>query len=106
MDPRPSRAERLPALYRSILEVIGELERRGDRAAAVRARAAATLAYRIWDDAAERRLTRLHSDLLRSTGMAAAAPARRADDGASDVAGHSAPVRRRRILGVAERARG
>ncbi len=66
MDPRPSRAESLPSLYRAILDAVGELEARGDRTEAVRARRAATAAYAIWDDAAERHLNRILADLRRA----------------------------------------
>jgi hypothetical protein len=65
MDPRPTRAETLPALYRAILDAIGELERRGLRSDAARARVAASQAYAVWDEAAERRLNRLHESLIR-----------------------------------------
>jgi hypothetical protein len=67
MDPRPSRAETLPALYRAILDAVGELERRGERSDAARARKAASHAYAVWDDGAERRLTRQLDGLRRRT---------------------------------------
>jgi hypothetical protein len=70
MDPRPNRADTLPALYRAILDAIGDLERRGDRTEAARARAAASRAYAVWDDAAERRLVRLLDGLRRRTSGA------------------------------------
>jgi hypothetical protein len=62
MDAPPSAAESLPALYRAILDVIADLERRGLRVDAVRIRAEATAIYsRAWDDAGRRRLTHLHA---------------------------------------------
>ncbi len=55
-------AESLPALYRAILDVVAELERRGRRADAVRVRAEAAAVYSTaWDDAGRRRLTQLHA---------------------------------------------
>jgi hypothetical protein len=67
MDARPSRAEALPALYRAILDAVGELERHGERAEAARARVAAARAYAVWDDAAERRLVRVLDGIRRRT---------------------------------------
>jgi hypothetical protein len=63
MDQRSSRAETLPALYRAILDDVGELERLGRRDLAARARRDAARAYAVWDDGAERRLLRLKADL-------------------------------------------
>ena len=54
-------AESLPALYRAILDMVAELERRGRRADAVRIRSQAAAAYSTaWDEAGRRRLTQLH----------------------------------------------
>jgi hypothetical protein len=66
MDPRPDRAERLPSRYRSILDLVADLERRGDRAVAARARRDALRAYTSWDERAERRLDRLELELRRT----------------------------------------
>lgn len=53
--------ESLPALYRAILDVVADLERRGRRSDAVRIRAAAAAAYSTaWDDSGRRRLAQLH----------------------------------------------
>ena len=61
MDSTIPPAESLPALYRAILDVVAELERRGRRGDAVRIRADATAVYSdAWDDAGRRRLTQLH----------------------------------------------
>ena len=68
MDPRPNAAERLPELYRAILDAVGELERRGARAQASSARRTAANAYRVWDDRAERRLLRLHAEITQHLG--------------------------------------
>lgn len=65
MDPRPTSAERLPELYRAILDAVVELERRGDRREAARARRAAARAYTVWDARAERRLLNLHVEIER-----------------------------------------
>ncbi len=66
MDPRPTSAERLPELYRAILDAVVELERRGARSDAARARRAASRAYRVWDERAERRLLHLQIDIERA----------------------------------------
>jgi hypothetical protein len=56
MEPN-SPAEELPALYRAILDRVGELEAAGERAEAARLRTDATEAYsRAWDERARRRL--------------------------------------------------
>lgn len=68
MDPRHVSAERLPELYRAILDAVVELERRGARREAGDARRAAARAYRVWDDRAERRLMRLHGELTALLG--------------------------------------
>ncbi|HEX8941444.1 MAG TPA: hypothetical protein VF763_14950 [Candidatus Limnocylindrales bacterium] len=50
MDPVPSVAEALPALYRAVLDALADLERRGDRSVAVRLRVQAVTTYaRPWD---------------------------------------------------------
>jgi len=77
MDPRPNAAERLPELYRAILDAVGELERRGARAQASSARRTASSAYRVWDDRAERRLLRLHAEITQHLGEAGRGPRRR-----------------------------
>lgn len=66
MDPRQDRAERLPALYRSILDAVADLERRGERARAARARRDAVRMYATWDERAERKMIRLEADLRRA----------------------------------------
>jgi hypothetical protein len=63
MDPRPSRAELLPELYRAILDGVVELERRGARREAAVIRRSATQAYTVWDERAERRLIRLSAEI-------------------------------------------
>jgi len=61
MDPN-SAAEELPALYRAILDRVGQLEASGDREAARSVRAQAIRIYsRSWDARSKRRL----EDLLR-----------------------------------------
>ena len=62
---RPPLDERLPAVYRLILEAASELERRGRRPEALRARRRAARLYTTWDDRAERRLTVLLEDTRR-----------------------------------------
>jgi hypothetical protein len=67
MEPN-SAAEELPALYRAVLDRVGQLEATGERQIAGRIRAQAIKIYsRAWDDRARRELT----TLLRrnSTGM-------------------------------------
>lgn len=63
MDHGPTRAERLPELYRAILDAVGDLERRGARHDAARVRQAAVRAYRVWDERAEQRLTRILAEV-------------------------------------------
>jgi hypothetical protein len=61
MDSTIPSAESLPALYRAILDVVAELERRGRRVDAVRIRADAAAAYsNAWDEPGRRRLSQLH----------------------------------------------
>jgi hypothetical protein len=55
----PTLDERLPALYRQILDAASELEGCGLRAEALRARRRAALDYRTWDERSERRLRSL-----------------------------------------------
>jgi len=55
----------LPELYRAILDAVVELERRGSRVEAARARHSASRAYRVWDERAERRLLRLQAEVTR-----------------------------------------
>lgn len=59
MEPGRTRADSLPELYRAVLDVATELERRGERRAAGELRRRASAAYAVWDDGAERRLERL-----------------------------------------------
>jgi hypothetical protein len=66
MDPQPDRAERLPIRYRTILDLVADLERRGERAVAARARRDALRAYARWDEPGERRLERLELELRRT----------------------------------------
>jgi hypothetical protein len=65
MDPRHVSAERLPELYRAILDAVVELERRGARREAADTRRSQPRAYRVWDAKAERRLLRLHAEAMR-----------------------------------------
>jgi hypothetical protein len=59
MEPN-SAAEELPALYRAVLDRVGQLEAAGQRALANRIRAHAIKIYsRAWDDRARRELTAL-----------------------------------------------
>lgn len=54
-------SERLPRLYRAVLDAVADLEARGRRRDATTIRAEATAAYsKAWNIAAERRLTSLH----------------------------------------------
>ena len=67
MESRPDPATDLPALYRSVLDLVGELARRGDRETADRIRVAATEAYSAgWDESAARRLAELLQRALRA----------------------------------------
>ena len=68
-----SPAERLPALYRAILDSVAELERRGERLGASQFRTEAIQAYsRSWDAAGRRRL---ESILRRAERALAVTPA-------------------------------
>jgi hypothetical protein len=59
MEPN-SAAEELPALYRAVLDRVGQLEAAGQRGLANRVRADAIKIYsRAWDDRARRELTAL-----------------------------------------------
>ena len=59
-------SERLPRLYRSVLDAIAELEAYGRRRDAAAIRAEATAAYsKAWNVAAERRLTALQTRAAR-----------------------------------------
>ena len=59
MEPN-SAAEELPAIYRAVLDRIGQLEAAGQRAVANRVRADAIRIYsRAWDERARRELTAL-----------------------------------------------
>lgn len=61
MDSVPV-SERLPRLYRAVLDAVAELEVRGRRDAAARIRSDATAAYsRAWNATAERRLMALET---------------------------------------------
>lgn len=68
MEPK-SAAEELPALYRAVLDRVGELDASGRRQLANDVRAEATRIYsRSWDDRARRGLVALlrrHSDAIR-----------------------------------------
>jgi len=63
-SPSPT-AEELPALYRSILDRVAQLERRGARREAVVARTAAARAYAVWNEGGRRRLLALRRRLDR-----------------------------------------
>lgn len=65
MEARSARAEALPAKYRAILELAGELERRGRLDEGGRLRRDAAAAYRVWDERGERRLDRIAADAHR-----------------------------------------
>lgn len=61
-----SAPDELPALYRTILDLVVELERCDDSGAARRIRAEALAAYGgAWDDGQHRRLQQLEGRLLR-----------------------------------------
>lgn len=62
----PARAERLPELYRAILDAVSELEHQGQRLEARHIRLRATRAYATWDERAERRLTAILEDARRT----------------------------------------
>jgi hypothetical protein len=59
----PTLDERLPALYRRILDAVSELEARGLRAEALHARRRAARDYQTWDERSERRLLGLLAHL-------------------------------------------
>jgi hypothetical protein len=80
MEARSARADALPAKYRAILELAGELERRGRRDEGGRLRRDAAAAYTIWDERGERRLDRLVADAQRKLhGATAGRPDRPTD---------------------------
>lgn len=54
-----TRDERMPRLYRAVLDGVSELERRGERAVAARFRADARRAYTVWDARAEERMRQI-----------------------------------------------
>ncbi len=62
MEPLASIAEEIPALDRDVLDALMELERAGNRRAAIRLRDQAMAAYaRCWDAGTQRRLGRIRS---------------------------------------------
>jgi hypothetical protein len=66
MDPRPTPAEDLPTLYRTILDGVARLERLGARREAGLLRADATRAYSTaWDESGLRRLRHLSARIDR-----------------------------------------
>ena len=66
-DPSAA-SEEVPQLYRSILDLVGELERMGARRDAERGRAEAIAAYsRGWDESSHRALERIVERLQRRT---------------------------------------
>jgi hypothetical protein len=66
MDTRPSPAEDLPELYRSILDGVARLERLGARREAGLLRADATRVYSTaWDDSGLRRLRHISARIDR-----------------------------------------
>jgi hypothetical protein len=63
-------AMEFPGMYRSVLDVVAELEREGRRPDASRVRAQATRTYSgAWDARGLRRLEKLHRDALRTLGQ-------------------------------------
>jgi hypothetical protein len=61
-------SDEVPQLYRSILDLVAELEQMGARREAARGRAEAIAAYsRGWDDAGRRKLERIAERLQRRT---------------------------------------
>ena len=63
---QPPVSERLPRLYRAVLDAVADLEARGRRRDAAEIRAEATAAYsRAWNAAAERRLEALRARAAR-----------------------------------------
>ena len=67
MEPTLGPTEELPALYRTILDLVGELERCDRRVEAERIRSQALSAYATaWDLRQRRRLERLEGQLRRS----------------------------------------
>jgi hypothetical protein len=70
MDLIDGTAEELPALYRSILALVEELERNDRRREAARIRARALTAYATaWDTRQRQRLEQLESRLRRSVAQ-------------------------------------
>jgi hypothetical protein len=95
MEARSARADALPAKYRAILELAGELERRGRRDEGGRLRRDAADAYTVWDERGERRLDRLAADANRKLlGATIGRPGRPTD----------APPAARTVDGPLERA--
>jgi hypothetical protein len=78
MEGPRTRAERLPDLYRAILDAVSELERDGRRGPAMRARRRATRAYATWNERAERRLEAILEDARRDIAPDAGRPGLRA----------------------------
>ena len=75
-----SPAERLPALYRAVLDGVAELERLGERREAGRVRAAAVAAYsRSWDAAGRKRLEAILRRTRRSVEVSQRTPAKPAN---------------------------
>jgi hypothetical protein len=67
MESTTALPEFLPSLYRSILVLVGELERRDGRREASRIRKQALAAYATaWDDRQHRRLAQLEEELRRA----------------------------------------
>lgn len=63
-----------PGLYRAALAAAAELERRGDRRAAVRLRREAADAYSVWDEQGRRRLLALIDGVRRSQSRGTSRP--------------------------------
>jgi hypothetical protein len=82
MEARSARADALPAKYRAILELAGELERRGRRDEGGRLRRDAAAAYTVWDERGERRLDRLAADARRRLDGAGTGRSERPSDAA------------------------
>lgn len=79
-------AERLPSLYREVLDAVARLERAGERSTAWEIRTQAVRVYSTrWDDHGRRRLERLAADARESLARSQHAAAMVALTGSSEI---------------------